>query len=54
MPLPAMLPRFSVASTTRYKDAESAVIAITGATEDDAARRVIAGEKQAFIAGSGT
>jgi hypothetical protein len=41
-----MLSRFRVASTKRCKDAESARIRIdTGATEDAAARRVIASRK---------
>jgi hypothetical protein len=39
------LPRFSVASTKRRKDAGSARIGDTGATEDAAARSVIAGEE---------
>jgi hypothetical protein len=47
-----MLPRFSVASSKRCQDAGSPVMnEITGATEDDAARRLMAGEKQACIAG---
>ena len=41
-----MLPRFWVASAKRCKDAGSARIrSDTGATEDAAARRVIAGQK---------
>jgi hypothetical protein len=43
--IPVPLPRFSVASTKRGKDAGSTRGGATGATEDAASRRVIASEK---------
>src|SRR6266511_582698 len=49
-----MLPSFSVASTKRCKDAGSAHMRHMGATEDEAARRVIAGEKPEDICWRGT
>jgi hypothetical protein len=43
--LQVMLPRFSVASTKRWKDAGRVDGCTIGATEDAPARSVIAGEK---------
>jgi hypothetical protein len=48
-----MLPRFSVASTERRRDAGSPGNGVYRGDQDAAARSVIAGEKQGCIAGRG-
>jgi GNAT superfamily N-acetyltransferase len=54
VPLPVTLSSFWVASTKRCKDAGSLNRRPIGATEDAAARRVIAGQKPEGVAGRGT